>query len=147
MRLLMQLRKLLLGPWLREVALIRNYFLGLAVVGLSLADATADAFADAAPEGSYAGAVSGGNSHVRVDAQFANQSASLHFGEPYNCRLAAVQREISGESVRYVFRPPPNGGAFCERLADKVLVVKTSGSSAFISFAQGGVEWSGNLEK
>ncbi len=109
--------------------------------------ATANAFAEGVPEGSYSGAVSDGNRQVRVDAQVANQSVRLHFGEPYNCRLAAVQRETSAEGIRYVFGITPNGGAFCESLENRTLVVKTSPGRAFISFTAGGVAWSGNLDK
>lgn len=127
----------------------RTYVLpGIAVIALSLFTyAATNAFAQGIPDGSYSGAMSDGNRQVRVDAQFANQSVSLHFGEPYRCRLSAIQSGTTSEGILYIFGPAPNGGAFCERLENMALTVKMSASSAIVSFVQRGVQWSGNLDK
>lgn len=83
---------------------------------------------------------------VAVDAQFDATSVSLHFDEPYNCRIVANLLAKDGVSTRYRFKPSTNGGDFCTRLYPGDLVATPGTKQVTLSIAmKNAATWTGDL--
>jgi hypothetical protein len=83
---------------------------------------------------------------VAVDAQFDAAGVSLHFDEPYNCRIAASLLVTEGDATRYRFKPSTNGGDFCTRLYPGELVATLGAKQVSLSISmKNATTWTGNL--
>lgn len=83
---------------------------------------------------------------VAVDATFDARSVSLHFDEPYNCRIAANVLDTEDTGTRYRFKSSQNGGAFCDRLYPGDVVVVTSPKKVTVTIEiKKAIAWSGDL--
>jgi hypothetical protein len=83
---------------------------------------------------------------VAVDAQFDATSVSLHFDEPYNCRIVASLLTTDGATTRYRFKPSTNGGDFCTRLYPGDLVATPGTKRVTLSIAmKNSTTWTGDL--
>jgi hypothetical protein len=121
----------------------------LVAVAWFMAIATPAALAQqAAPQaGTWRGALSSpAKEVVSVDATFDSRSVSLHFDEPYNCRLVANVLTTEAAGTRYRFKPSQNGGAFCDRLypGDVVVAPATKKITLSIQVKQA-TTWTGDL--
>jgi hypothetical protein len=125
------------------------------VLAVLLLGFASSAFAQnaAPPAGTWGGVLystANVSTRVRVDADFDAKRASLHFDEPFNCRVDASFRETDQQGSHYVFKPSVNGGAFCQKLYRGKLTatLPAAGSlslSLYKSLADSAVEWSGSL--
>ena len=89
-----------------------------------------------------------GNQRTHLDATFAQRNVSLHFDEPYNCRIEASFLDSDGNTTRYRFKPSINGGHFCDGLYPGALdVTRPSDTAIELSFKNGGAPWKGSLKK
>jgi hypothetical protein len=125
------------------------------VLAVLLLGFASSAFAQnaAPPAGTWGGVLystANVSTRVRVDVDFDAKRASLHFDEPFNCRVDASFLETDQQGSHYVFKPSVNGGAFCQKLLQGNLTatLPTVGSlslSLYKSSAAGAIEWSGSL--
>jgi hypothetical protein len=100
-------------------------------------------------EGTWRGVVAASvQNSVLVDVTIGSRTASLHFGEPANCRIVADHHHDADGAAYYRFHPPKNGGGFCARLypGDLTIDVPAPGSIAVV-FQRSDSRWAGILKK
>jgi hypothetical protein len=116
-------------------------------VALLIAFGTAIAQQTAPPSGSWSGVLRSDNhARVRVDAQFSSNGVSLHFADPFSCRIDAGFVENSSDGIYYAFHPSANGGAFCDKLYPGELVLSPLTNAGLpLSLNNGTARWSGTL--
>lgn len=84
--------------------------------------------------------------HVVVNITTA--AASMRFGEPAGCTIAAGPLHANGEARVYRFRVSQNGGPFCAKLYQGELSMNaTTAESLVMTFQRGHTAWTGKLQR
>lgn len=99
-------------------------------------------------EGAWTGVLtSSSGENRRVDVTFQKEAVSLHFGEPANCRQAAIALMSDPTVMTYKLKPSINGGVFCDGLYPGTVVITPTSSTILKLTIDGrrGVTWSANL--
>jgi hypothetical protein len=105
---------------------------------------------DAPPdEGAWRGVVATSvQNTVRVDLTIGGGKASMHFGEPANCRIVANHLQDADGASYYRFTPPRNGGGFCARLYPGDLTIDgPAPDSIAVVFQRSESRWAGILKR
>ena len=98
------------------------------------------------PIGRWSGVVHSVKNSVRVDVGLKPESASLHVGQPYGCRIEAGFLDTEKDGNHYRFDASSSTGGFCDHLGPGDLIVgASSASEALISLKQGDTDWTGVL--
>lgn len=114
---------------------------------LLIACCSALAQSAAPPSGHWSGALHDDkNTRLRVDAEFSSGGVTLHFADPYSCRIDAGLVESASDGIYYAFHPSTNGGAFCDKLYPGDLVLGPATDAGLpLSLTNGTIRWSGTL--
>ncbi|PTR35085.1 hypothetical protein C8J98_101347 [Luteibacter sp. OK325] len=131
--------------------MLRTVLLGSFVPALTLGVLATPCAAEDAPshDGHWRGVVTASiQNTVRLDATIDRQRASLHFGEPANCKIVADHLRDADGSSFYRFHPSTNGGGFCARLYPGELMVNTPAPrSIAMAFQRAESRWAGVLKR
>jgi hypothetical protein len=125
----------------------RTLYLVLAVALLSAFGSAMAQQAAPPPSGSWSGVLHNDKSaRVQVIAELSARGASLHFEDPYGCRIDAGFIQNTGNGFYYVFQPSTNGGVFCDKLYPGGLLVRPANNGDLsVDLTNDTSRWSGTL--
>jgi hypothetical protein len=78
---------------------------------------------------------------MRIDADFKDKLAALHFVGNSSCRVDASYIDTDAEGSHYTFKLSTNGGGFCDKLFNGKLIATPAGSDVKLSIQQHGDHW------
>jgi len=114
------------------------------VIGvLLLALASASAQAGTPEQGRLKGSLRLEGRSVEVDGTFDAHRATLHFAEPFACRVPADRVAATNGEHRYRFGTSANGGRFCDRLRGEGLSLTGEEPNLFLRVESPAGVWSG----